>query len=221
MSDLKLRKSKSVKLPEELVVPGKSKREKTAEPRRERVRKSAVQEVKQEVKVESEPVFEVPTTDTTSRRLGKEDIGNQFDNILGLLDNELNLIKGDKQYKVSGKLLRTLGTELRRIKTNSLKLMKKPKKKTDGLQSGFMKPVQISREMATFAGWNLDEPRSRVDVTKFICDYVKRNNLQNPADRRQILVDKKLGALLRYDPSVEPAPLTYYLLQSRIQHHFV
>jgi upstream activation factor subunit UAF30 len=86
--------------------------------------------------------------------------------------------------------------------------------------SGFMKQVPISKEMAKFANWDPSQLRSRVEVTKFICDYVKQHNLQNPQDRRQILPDDKLSKLLNYDAKKSDKPLTYYYLQRVIQPHF-
>ncbi len=88
--------------------------------------------------------------------------------------------------------------------------------------SGFMKPVGISGEMCKFTGWDASELKSRVDVTKYICGYIRDNDLQNPADRRQIVPDKKLTALLKLDKkSLKEEPLTYYSLQKKIQPHFV
>ena len=86
--------------------------------------------------------------------------------------------------------------------------------------SGFLKPVSVSNEVSTFAGWSKGEQHSRVDVTKFICEYVKKNDLQNPKDRRQILPDKKLRSLLKLKEN-EKEPLTYYSLQRHIQPHFI
>ena len=82
-----------------------------------------------------------------------------------------------------------------------------------------MKPVDISSEMRKFTGWD-EEPKSRVQVTKYICDYIKENDLQNPADRRQIRPNAQLKKILRLKGE-QKDPLTYYTLQKHIQHHFV
>jgi chromatin remodeling complex protein RSC6 len=86
--------------------------------------------------------------------------------------------------------------------------------------SGFPKPVNISSEMAKFTGWNPEEPHSRVEVTKYICDYIKENNLQNPADRREIQPDSKLQKLLGLK-NKEDEGLKYYSLQTHLKKHFV
>jgi chromatin remodeling complex protein RSC6 len=74
--------------------------------------------------------------------------------------------------------------------------------------------------MAKFTGWDPTELKSRVDVTKFICAYVKDHNLQNPEDRRQILADPKLTKLLKYDVKKEGNPLTYFRIQTSLKNHF-
>ena len=86
--------------------------------------------------------------------------------------------------------------------------------------SGFLKPVSISKEMSTFAGWKPDELHSRVDVTKYICNYIKENNLQNPDDKRQITPDAKLKKLLNYTVKDGEPPLKYYSLQTYLKQHF-
>lgn len=75
--------------------------------------------------------------------------------------------------------------------------------------SGLLKPVIISEEMAKFAGWEKDELHSRVDVTKVICAYIKgdekagRKNLQKPSNKKTILPDQVLKDLLRWDADSE------------------
>lgn len=65
--------------------------------------------------------------------------------------------------------------------------------------SGLLKPVSISEEMARFANWGNEELHSRVDVTKIICVYIKTNKLQKPSNKKTILPDKILKELLRWD----------------------
>ena len=69
--------------------------------------------------------------------------------------------------------------------------------------SGLLKPVLISEEMARFANWGKDELHSRVDVTKVICVYVKNNKLQKPSNKKTILPDKLLQEILRWDADAE------------------
>ncbi len=64
--------------------------------------------------------------------------------------------------------------------------------------SGLLKPVIISDEMAEFANWGKGELYSRVDVTKVICNYVKVNQLQKPSNKKTILPDDNLTKILRW-----------------------
>jgi hypothetical protein len=84
-----------------------------------------------------------------------------------------------------------------------------------------LKPVHISKELAKFTGWDHNELRSRVDVTKYICNYIKEKNLQDPTDKRNIRVedDGNLKKLLKYDGK-DKKPLTYYRLQTYLKSHF-
>lgn len=207
-------------VPEPVVEKKVSKRSK-----KERV---AVKEEESVAEVKSEEVVEesaVPfsVADLTFSKLKvteKEELDQCFEQYAKALEYELEQTRLDKSRKVNVKTWRLLLTEIRRLKNISLKVMKKPKRRTENTQSGFMKPVRISKELASFAGWSVNDLRSRVEVTKFICNYVKQNNLQNPSDRRQILVDDKLGKLLNHSSS-SSTPLTYYLLQKKIQPHFI
>jgi chromatin remodeling complex protein RSC6 len=53
-------------------------------------------------------------------------------------------------------------------------------------------PVHLSPELTEFMGLAFCP---RADVTKRVWDYVKANNLQNPADRREIFCDPTLEKL--------------------------
>jgi chromatin remodeling complex protein RSC6 len=52
-----------------------------------------------------------------------------------------------------------------------------------------MKPLQPSKELAAVVG---SSPLSRPDVVSKMWDYIKKNNLQNPENKREILADDKL-----------------------------
>src|SRR4051794_30787014 len=55
--------------------------------------------------------------------------------------------------------------------------------------SGFMKPMQPSEHLAKIVG---TEPLPRSEVTKKIWAHIKKNRLQNPKNKREILADEKL-----------------------------
>lgn len=58
--------------------------------------------------------------------------------------------------------------------------------------AAFMKPMNISAELAAVIG---PEPAPRTEVTKKIWAYIKSNNLQDPANKRNINADDKLKAV--------------------------
>lgn len=58
--------------------------------------------------------------------------------------------------------------------------------------AAFMKPMNISSELAAVIG---SEPVPRTEVTKKIWAYIKSNNLQDPANKRNINADDKLKAV--------------------------
>ena len=62
--------------------------------------------------------------------------------------------------------------------------------------TAFMKPLRPSPALAAVVG---AEPLPRTEVTKRLWDYIKAHNLQNPANKRNILCDAKLKAVLGKD----------------------
>lgn len=58
--------------------------------------------------------------------------------------------------------------------------------------AAFMKPMNVSAELAEVVGAG---PMPRSEVTKKIWAYIKERNLQNPANKRNILADDKLKAI--------------------------
>lgn len=188
-------------------------------------------EVKPEVVKETEPVVETEVdTEVVEETTGgrkvptRESVMQSFDDIIKSIETEMeSLREGDNKSK-GVKFLRSLNKKLKILRNQSSRIIKQKKttsKKGNNNNSGFLKPVKISAEMAKFTGWNKDELKSRVAVTKYLCDYIKEHNLQNPSDKRQIIADAKLAKLLKYDSKKETEPLTYFRLQSQLKPHFI
>lgn len=82
------------------------------------------------------------------------------------------------------------------------------------------KPVPITEELSDFLELTRGEMYSRQVITKSINKYVKDNDLQNPENRRYILLESeaglKLKALLR-DPD---QPLTFFNIQRYLKPHY-
>lgn len=63
--------------------------------------------------------------------------------------------------------------------------------------SAFMKPVQASPELAEIVG---NDPMPRTEITKKLWDYIKKNDLQDPNNKRNIIPDTKLAKVLGSKP---------------------
>jgi upstream activation factor subunit UAF30 len=176
------------------------------------------------------PVVDVvPETTETAPRLAPtpDTLLESFDTLYASIDEEMKTVRSNKEAVPKQqvlKMLKDMNKTVKALKTTTARVMKNSQKKrttrTANSNSGFLKPVAISGEMAEFTGWNPTEPKSRVEVTKYICDYIKQNNLQNPEDRRQIKPDAKLQKLLGYNPKKNTDPLRYYSLQTHLKRHF-
>ena len=184
--------------------------------------------------VQSAPAVEEPVLilDESVVKTKKERVVITRDSYLQYLDDMISNIETEIEAMKEGdtkskgvRFLRNINKRVKLAKNQAAKLIKQKKngitKKTANMNSGFLKPVQISKEMAKFTGWDVDQLRSRVDVTKFLCQYIREHNLQNPEDKRQIVADTKLQKLLKFDPKVEKEPLTYYRIQSHLKNHFI
>jgi len=58
-----------------------------------------------------------------------------------------------------------------------------------GAGKGLMKEMKPSPELAKIVG---DKPLPRTEVTKKLWDYIKKNNLQDAKNKRNINADEKL-----------------------------
>jgi chromatin remodeling complex protein RSC6 len=198
--------------------------------------KASVKEVKVPVKTpakaskvpaksakKEEVVLEVVAEGETVKAVRTRRVVNR-DTVLECLAAFQELI--DKEAtKSNTKFVRSVNKRVRMLRGYLSRVLKQKGSKNPNANtnrnSGFLKPVAISTDMATFTGWSPDKLRSRVEVTTALCNYIKENDLQNPADRRQIIPDPKLAKLLSYDSSTAEQPLTYYRMQSLMKDHFL
>lgn len=72
----------------------------------------------------------------------------------------------------------------------------KPKKKSGG-GGGLSAVKEISDELAAFLGSG--KHMARTAIVKSLWVYIKENNLQNPNDKREILLDDKMRAVFGVD----------------------
>ena len=79
--------------------------------------------------------------------------------------------------------------------------------------STFCKPKKISNEMCDFMDIPHGSSKTRTDLTRFINDYVKKNNLNNPQNKRMIIPDDTLKNLLKIEDGEQ---ITYFEMQKYI-----
>jgi len=65
-----------------------------------------------------------------------------------------------------------------------------------GARGGLARPVTPSNELAAITG---SDPLPRSAVVSKMWDYIRRNNLQNPENKREIVADDKLRAVFGTD----------------------
>jgi chromatin remodeling complex protein RSC6 len=96
--------------------------------------------------------------------------------------------------------LRTLkqGPYERRVSCSAfaMEILLMTETKTAPKTAAFMKPLIPSAELAAIVG---AQPLARTEVTKRIWDYIKARNLQNPTNKRNVLCDAHLKAVMGKD----------------------
>ena len=180
------------------------------------------------VRRRKEATASTPEVETESKKTTRprekptnESVMVEFDELVALVELEMATLR-DKNGSKGVKCLKTVNKRLKLLKNSAGRVMKTKAKGSDvkkNVNSGFSKPVRITPELAKFTGWDSAKAYARLDVTKFLCNYIKTHNLQNPSDRRQISPDAQLTRLLKYDTS--QGPFTYYNMQKFMKCLFV
>jgi len=75
---------------------------------------------------------------------------------------------------------------------------------------GLATPVQPSSELAVIVG---KDPLPRAEIVKKMWDYIKKHDLQNPKNKREILADDKLKPIFGKDKA------TMFEMNSHIAKH--
>lgn len=84
------------------------------------------------------------------------------------------------------------------------------KKASGGARGGIAKPVTPSADLAAIVGAG---PLPRSEIVSKMWDHIKKNNLQNPANKREILADDKLKKIFGGDKA------TMFELNKHIAKH--
>ena len=96
------------------------------------------------------------------------------------------------------------------------KATKKAAKKTTKKASkrapnpAFMKPMQPDAALSEVVG---NKPMPRTEITSRLWDYIKKNNLQDPQERRMINADAKLKPVVGNKNRVSMFEMTRYVNQ--------
>ena len=150
----------------------------------------------------------IENTTSENTKMDSTDMNTQFDHMIDKLTDSISTMK-------------TLIQEVKILKKEHAKnekaSRKKVKKEKDpNRPAPFTKPVKISDELRTFLKKE-DEDISRTEVTQMMYAYIKENNLQNPENKRQFILNDVLATLfkLNKDESME-----YFKLQTHMKQHY-
>lgn len=130
----------------------------------------------------------------------------------------LNSLSGLKSY------IRALEAQVKSVEKNVRKQMKqleresKNKNKGNRKASGFAVSTKISNDLCKFMGKPEGFQMARTEVTKYIINYIKSNNLPDKKNKKVINPDTALKSLLDIKPTEE---VTYFNLQRYMNKHFV
>lgn len=160
----------------------------------------------------------VPSTEGVSRRAVHtfESVKVEFDALKARLDQAIEDLKQGKTT-AQVKFLKSVRKDLNTIDEHTARISKKrvTNRKVNP-NSGFGKPVRISSQLAKFTGWDPSATYSRTSVTNFLVDYVRKHNLQDPNNGKNIVPDDGLRKLFDYDSS-KHKPLSYAQMQYHLK----
>lgn len=147
----------------------------------------------------------------------EEPVPTTFEKFELLIKDFNALMEGTKSISARMKVLQKEVNKSSRSKRTSKPVDPDAPKRPSALQ----KPISISNELCKFLGFDLDTEHSRQEVTSAINSYIKTNNLQNPENRRFILLEGSVEAtnlktLLR-DPD---QPVTFFNIQRYLKPHY-
>lgn len=130
-----------------------------------------------------------------------------------------NLVQIEKLVRVTMPLIKRLQKKHERDVKNAAKVKKvKRSRDPNAPPSGFARPGPVSGELRTFLGMKQDELIARTQVAKRVSEYIKDNNLKNPDNNKEIVIDKKLATLFKVP---EKTKVAFFQIQSYLTTHFI
>ena len=82
-------------------------------------------------------------------------------------------------------------------------------------ETAFTRPTPLSEELCSFLGLPNGSELARTEVTTRISKYVREKELSNPENKRQILLDEPLKAIMGVDT------IEWLQMQKYLKPHFV
>jgi chromatin remodeling complex protein RSC6 len=180
----------------------------------------------------TEQVAQVPASTTEAAEATETNDQPVQEDTLAVIYAQLDHLE-DLQRSQQAALSET-GKELRLIKKNLAKFVKKELKKrgrkarragnltADGRERkpcGFQIPTSISDALCEFMGCEKGVQIARTDVTKYMAKYISENNLKNPENKRLVVPDAKLAAILGPEAAGN-TNLTHFSLNKYLKRHF-
>ena len=196
-----------------------------------------------EIKADASASAEINKADTSADASASVDLPTQFNNlnqIINIFKTQLNDIQN--QVKAIEKNVK------KEMKNSQQQSQAKEVKKSTSIPIGFAKPTKVSAELCIFMNRPVGSEISRVDATQYLLKYIREHGLQEMTERKKIKLDETLSKLLgrggkppttteecgeEGEAGIEMAepsgfivvgernPLTYYNLQTYLNHHFI
>ena len=138
-------------------------------------------------------------------------IGEEFQGVLTMLSG----FRG--QITMLQNHIRSLEKNVKRKMKALEKESKKNRNRGNRKPSGFAVPSPISNELCDFMKRPHGSQVARTEVTQFIIQYIRDNQLQYAENRKIIKPDKSLNVLLGTGKNDE---VTYFNLQRYMNRHF-
>ena len=160
----------------------------------------------------AEPVKEDNVVVASKVEEAKPELADEFSGFMAKLKAVSEMMAG---LKNDFKSLEKKAT--RELKAASKANAKRKSKLSNRSPSGFVKPTDISGELAAFLGKSKGDQMARTEVTREINSYIRKHNLQDKDNGRKINADSKLSKLLKLKTGEE---LTYFNRQKFMSPHF-
>ena len=138
----------------------------------------------------------------------------QFVEVLTILSNFKS------QISLLQQTVKTLEKNVKKKIKTLEKEANKNRNKGNKKPTGFASPMNVTSELCKFMKVPEGSKHPRTEVTKYLIQYIKENNLQNPQQKKEIKPDKALSSLLDIKKNSKE-PLTYFNIQSKMNKHFI